>query len=313
MPRTKKTNPKAIEVVEDKQEVEKFSTWYSLDKAVGGGLSLYTVDELSGWPSTGKSSICTALAGMINPKGTVLYCSFEPYSSEYIQRGLAAVNFQGKLEIVSNKEKGKPRSPEKMLDEMCNSLQNEEVSCTIWDSIGATPSTAVVEGSVGDANMKMSITTKFAIMKLNYWLARRATPAKAFFTNHVHTMFGTHGTSTNGGMAVQYNTGNRLRMSKVEELDNETLVVQGRIDRLKFKPKDADFAENFWCVIAPKVCGWHPGLTAVIDCEKYGLVERDNGVIKKGKKSWGRLNGMVKKSANDSFFDDFHELLRNAT
>lgn len=312
MPRTKKNpNPK-IEVVEDKQEVATMKTWYSLDKAVGGGLSLFTLDEVSGWPMTGKSSICTALAGKVNPKGTIVYCSFEQYSSEYIQRGLAAVGFQGKLKIVGTVEKGKPRRPEDMLDEMCDSLKDEDVSCTIWDSIGATPSTAVIENSVGDANMKMAITTKFAIMKQNYWLARRQTPAKAFFTNHVHVMFGTKGTSTNGGMAVMYNTGNRLRMSKVEELDNETIVVQGRIDRLKFKPKDAEFAENFWCVIAPKVCGWHPGLTAVIDCEKYGLVERDNGVIKKGKKSWGRLNTMVKKAATDPFFEDFHELLREA-
>lgn len=311
MPRPKKTATK-IKVVEDKQEVAVMPTWYSLDKAVGGGLSLYTLDEISGFPMTGKSSISTALAAMVNPKGTIIYCPFEPYSSEYIQRGLDAVNFAGTLKIVGQVDKGKPISPEKRLDEMCGSLKDEEVTAVIWDSVGATPSTAVLEGSVGDANMKLAIMIKFAIMKMNLHLSQRQTPAKAFMTNHVHMMFGTHGTSTNGGMAVQYNTGNRLRMSKVEELPDEAIVVQGRVDRIKFKPRNADLADNFWCVVAPKVCGWHPGLTAVIDCEKYGLATRDMGTVKIGKTSYGKLSAMVKRDPHDKFFDPFYEALRNA-
>lgn len=301
-----------IEVVETLPEIERLKTWYSLDKATGGGLSMYTLDEISGWPMTGKSSVSVALAGMVNPKGTVLYCPFEPYSSEYIRRGLDAVGFQGKLVVVSQVENKKPRSPEKRLDEMCDSLANDDVTAVIWDSVGATPSTAVIEGSVGDANMKVAIMIKFAIQKINVHLSRRQSPAKAFMTNHCHVMFGSHGTSTNGGMAVMYNTGNRIRLSKVEELDNETIVVQGRMDRIKFKRKDEELAENFWCVIAPKICGWHPGLTAVIDCEKYGMATRENGTIKVGNKSYGRLNQMVKRPADDKFFEPFYEKLRNA-
>ena len=92
---------------------------------------------------------------------------------------------------------------------------------------------------------------------------------------------------------------------------DDAIVVQGRLDRIKFKDKNVQVEENFWCVVAPKVCGFHPGLTAVIDCEKYGLASRDNGVIRIGKTSFGRLNQMVKKEGRDPFFKPFHDLLRS--
>lgn len=312
MPRQKKqTAPTTkIEVIEDKQEVARMKTWYSLDRATGGGLPLFTFDEVSGWPMTGKSSMVTALAGMINPKGTVLYAPFEPYSSEYIQRGLLSVGFSGRLIVVSNVSKNKPRRPEEVLDEMCDSLANEDVSAVIWDSIGATPTTAVLEGSVGDSNMgKPAIMIKFAIQKCNWHLSERKTPAKAFATNHCHVSFGSKGTTTNGGMAVMYNTGVRIRLSRLQDdLKNEVFFVQGRVDRLKFKPQ-SELEENFWMAISPHTGGFHRGLTAVIDCEKYGLVERDNGVIKKGNKSFGRLSAMCDKAEDESVFAPFMEML----
>jgi RecA/RadA recombinase len=308
----KRPNKPSLTVVEDKSDIQRYKTWFSLDKATGGGYPLFTFDEWSGFPMTGKSSVCTALAGMVNPKGTVLVTPFENYSTEYIQRGLQAVGFQGKLIIVSNKKAGKPRRPEDMLDEMCDSLADETISAVIWDSIGATPTTPILEGSVGDANMgKPATMVKFTIMKCNWLMSGRTSPVKTFATNHCHPNFGTQGYSTSGGMAVRYNTGVRVRLSRMsDDLRNECFFVQGRIDRLKFVNMDESEENNFWFAVSPKTHGFHPGLTALLDCEKFGLVERENGTIKHGNKSYGRLNAMCEKADDDSVFAPFFELLK---
>lgn len=293
--------------------MELSKTWYSLDKALGGGFMPYTFNELSGWPATGKSSICTGLAGLFNPTGTVVYCPFEDYTQDYIERGLKAVGWHGKLEVVNNLDGKKDRTPEQMLDELCDAPLREDVTAIIWDSIGNTPITAELEGSVAEAHMGgRARTIKFVISKIGWRLRQRVqtgNPCIAFATNHVHSIMGSRGTVTSGGMAVLYNTGTRLRLSKVEEFNNEVITVEGRVDRLKFKP-GVELAEKFWAVISPKTHGFHPGLTALYDCEKYGLCTRENGTIKIGAKSFGRLNTLCDKANDDDLFKPFFELLK---
>jgi hypothetical protein len=142
------------------------------------------------------------------------------------------------------------------------------------------------------------------------WLRNKEKPGNIFFVNHQFPLLGVMGSVTSGGNMIKNGSGVRIQLKVKEKSDSDARVVQGKIEKLRFRPQEA--IKEFWFVTIPDH-GLHLGLSAVNDCIQIGLATEDGGRISMGGKSYGWWSKMLKDYDDKEKFQPFVEALNNAT
>ena len=308
MPRKKvapKTDATTIRIENEHPDIERVPTGlYSLDRALGGGLPLRTILEISGYEYSGKSTLAYYLCGCVNKAGMIGIADFEGLDTDYIVRAVGASGFHGTVRLVPlvNK-KNKPAASEEMLDIAADYL-NDGASALLVDSIGAIYPVSEEEGNVGEGRVgrRAQIVAPF-LRKCVFRLRWSETPAVVCITNHVHEIIGGRGTITAGGKAVAYLSQTRLRVG-AEKKENRWLI-NGRIAKLRFR--GASDTEQFQAVVVPGE-GVHIGLSAVADCIALGRASEERTVSLNGK-SYGYMSKIVENRNDPELFEPFHKAL----
>lgn len=289
----------------------KLTGLFSFDLAVGGGLPLYSITELSGPNFSCKTTLCAYLCGAVaHPKATIALLDIETADQEYPETVARGAGWDGEMWPVPAVDKGKPYLHEDMMDILINRFDEDDgIMSIMFDSVGAFRAAAEFEGSVGEANMgkRAQVIGKF-MGKMNHKL--RARPAHMVCINHVHQKMGgmAMGTVTSGGKAMEYLPSVR---ADVWAKRGETYwTINGEVFKLRYRNRSLPYRKNFKAIVLPGI-GVHRGLTAVEDCILLGLAERDK-VIKLAGQSFGYFAKMVESYEDNDLFQPFHEALNEA-
>jgi RecA/RadA recombinase len=273
-----------------------------------------TITEIYGSTHVGKSTLAYYLAGALNPTGKILLCDLEGYDIDYIPVALSQSMSDGEIEIINAAtDKGHPRDHEEMLTEFANRLAEKEISCGIWDSVGAMQTIAENESEVG-AGMaaKRAKVVSDIVRKIIRSFVAKENHVCVFVVNHAHSIIGGgYGHDSTGGVALKHLAATRLFVSPSSS-DNikrgdETLAycLGGKVEKLRYGGKGG----RFKVVLVPGY-GVRKGLTALQDCVDRELAERGS-YVKIGDQNIGRITELYEAdlAGDDDKFAPFYELL----
>lgn len=295
-------------------DIERVKTkLWSLDRAIGGGFPLRTIMEVSGFEGVGKSTFCDYLLG-INGGPAIAILPFESYDPQYLVASLRMTGWQGEIrEVQPLDDKGKVRDDEAMLDALAEAMMDDNVKAGLLDSVGAISPVAEEEGSVREANMgrRARIMGPFMRKVERALLRHRKTPALMLLTNHSHPNIGVPGVNTSGGKAVKFHSATCVRLNSLENYDDGSKLIEGKVTKLRFRPEGTPHNATF-NVFLKAGSGVHIGLTAVQDCINFGLAESKQGRVDLNGKGYGFLSKMIYEKADDQeLFAPFIAALAN--
>lgn len=325
---TKETEPlDDIVVIGDAYPVVRLELGlYSLDKALSFrgkmGMPLRSVVELYGPSHSGKTTLSLDMASRINPEGTIWYADIEgTLDKEYAVDVARAAGFRGTLRITDYtiKKKGKlvMRPHEAQLQDAIRAMMDPEVSAGILDSVGGfftIPEMGEHLGGKQELGKRTMGQRAKTIADASRWLMaglRIVEDPKLFiFINHTQPNIGGHGFVTPGGETKTYIANTRIWIRVVDSdrpLGTGNFLAEARIQKLKHGGTHANRKGLIYFIPGYGVAR---GMTAVFDCDKFGLVDLGT-VVKLNGESHGRLRQLVDAEMNGEHkvFEPFHAAL----
>jgi len=296
---------------------------YSFDLALANpikhelGMPLRTIIELVGPEGIGKSTLAYYLTGAVNKTGKVVLCDFEGMDIAHLPVAMATSGFDGSVKIVREVDaKGKIRPHENMLDEVADTIRDdEEVTAALVDSIGAIRSISEEENGIeeGMGAKRATLVARFS-RKSNSAILTRKNPMILFATNHAHVIVSGHGHLSSGGVTMKYLEAVRffLRQSAADNIKSGDEVLAycltGVVEKLRYGGKGRSFK-----VMLISGQGIRKNLTAMQDCVTLGLAER-GAMVKVEGNIVGRVSELVEAdlAGQDKKFDPFYEALVKA-
>lgn len=294
------------------QELDRLDTGlYSLNWALGGGLPLRTITEISGWEWSGKTTLSLYLTSLVRQDGLIGVADLEPLQGlEYVKTIHQATGFHGKMKFVDSATKDKKPVPsEKRMDDLADLIYDPACQALLLDSVGAIYSVGEEEGKTSDAHVgERARLLARHLRKIQARLNTVSQPVIYVFTNHVHEVIGGRGTVTSGGKAVMYYSASRFRLT-TDRSEEGLWIVNGKMIKRRYWGKDP--SDTFQVAIVPGE-GVHIGLSAVLDCLAYGIAKKDR-TITLGSKSFGFLSKLIQSKNDTDLFKPFKEALAKWT
>lgn len=312
-------------------EVVRVSTGlYSMDRVALGfqgqyGMPLKSLYEIYGRPGSGKSSLAYYLAGRVRSPGRVLVADLESnLDKNYVVSAIEKSGFEGTIQAVDYKDaKGKPRTHERMIQDLCDALlEEEDVTAGILDSLGMMSPIPEQNKDLGESTVgvRAKITADFARRTANK-LQMASFPKAMFVVNHVHDPIGGRGHITPGGETLKYMANVRLWLYRLETFKDGSFCAEAKVEKLKYGGVNPNRKGLLFVIPG---FGISPEMTAVMDCINLGLAERSSRVMmdildqKTGKfksRSMGYLEKNLIEWAKEGKrfqFDPFFEALAKA-
>lgn len=306
MPRKRTTQEAKYE--RDTEDFARLDTGlWSFDRAIGGGLPLRTITEISGWEWSGKTTLSLYLSALVNEKGLIGYVDAEPLQDlEYVKRVHRAVGFHGTMRWAKQIEKNKRLTDDKRLEEIAKMLYEPDIAAIVLDSVGAIYPMSEEQGDIGEGRVGERGRIMADFLRKVQWRLNNIKPAAiCLLTNHVHQIIGGRGTITSGGKAVHYYSATRLRLT-TDRSEEGMWIVEGKVAKRRHWGIESP-PDSFQIVIVPGE-GVHPGLTAVMDAINLGVAKRER-TVSIGAKSFGYLKRIVEQRADDDLFKPFKQAL----
>lgn len=281
---------------------------YSFDAALGGGIPVRTATELFGFTHVGKSTLAYYLlfsasrqlgdyTGILDTEGC---------DQDFITRNADRVGYKGTVWFVEMAgRKGEPLDDGDRMDLLRDRFRERKgFAGILLDSVGNVTLPSNLEGSVKDAKMGQRAKVMNDFMRaLIFDLRYHPTPAVYFQTNHSHPILNGQGTTTTGGVGSAFGCAQRIRLSANKREDDGTIVTEGLVEKLRFRPDGVGHRMPFQVVMLPSY-GIHAGLTAVNDCVQLGLAKLDR-TITLGGKSYGYMSKMRESYEDPDLFKPF--------
>jgi RecA/RadA recombinase len=245
------------------------------------------------------------------PTGRILLCDFEGLDRNYVAKAIGASGFNGEVKIIEAMKKKKHRDDEDMMKELADGLLEETVSSGILDSVGSIQPRAEDAGDIGEAFIGLRAKAVAQFVRRTIRSLRDAEQPKALFVvNHVHRVIGGKGHSTVGGDVLKQLAAVRIWLYRKEtgifkDNPHDDFLAEGSVEKLRYGGKGRKFLVFFL-----GGHGVHPGLTAVFDCFRLGIAERDK-TVKMGDKSYGYLRHLIaaaREGQTDPFVPFFEAL-----
>ena len=278
----------------------KLTGLWSFDRALGNpetkewGLPLRSIIQLYGHKHIGKSTLSYYLAGCVDPKGVITLVDIEGFDRKYIIQAASSSGFAGTIRQVADRgDKGKPRFHAQMIQDLALSIDEDEVSATVFDSVSAYQSQSEKEGKIGEANMGKRAKEVAQFSRLTAGALRYADkPKVALVVNHAYQIVGGRGHTTAGGEVLSNLSAAMIYMWRMQDGklsdDRDDFIAKGVVEKLRFGGKGRKFRVAY---IAGR--GVHKGLTAMFDCIALELAERGTTVKLNGE-SQGRIGTLIK-------------------
>lgn len=294
---------------------------YSFDKAFEFrgqiGMPLRSVVELYGPSHSGKTTLSLDIASRVNPEGTIWYADLEgTLDKAYAAEVARTAGFRGIIRIAdyTTEKKGKVvmRPHEAQFQDVINAMMLPEVQAGILDSVGAFFTIVEAGKDLGERSMGQRAKT---IADASRWLMaglRVVEDPKLFiYINHTHPNIGGRGFITPGGETKTYISNTRIWIRVVDSdrpSGTGNFLAEARIQKLKQGGTHAD--RKGWIYFIPGY-GVARGMTAIFDCNKFGLADL-GAVVKLNGESYGRLGTLVEAEMNGEHevFDAFHLALK---
>jgi len=259
-----------------------------------------------GQSGIGKSTLCTAMAGIIAKEQDkdIALRSIEGFDAEWTGAQLDAVGFDGNVRLAEGMD-----TEEYNLDLLLGLMRDEGVAVGILDSIaGIQPEAEINAKSVVEIQMgrRAQITNKLMrhVTNLSIW---RESPLAFFAITHEYKSYSQYEPSTKpGGDGKQYLSRAHLKIAREKwaqdmkyVMDDGSFIIKGTVDKFNYGIK----GKEFWMFILANF-GAHRGMSAVFDAIQYGVAQRKRGRIVCGE--WNStLSEMMKhaRSHEDEFFE----------
>lgn len=203
---------------------------YKLDKALGGGIPKGRVIEVYGAESSGKTSLATFIAGVIQRAGghTAYIDSEHAIDPEYA----ITLGYDPKKSIFAQ-----PDSAEEALNLALDIAESGEIRLIVIDSVATLAPQAEIDGEMGDATIAL-------VARLMSKFLRKITPllkqndCTLLLINQERTKIGgyaPHGNiplDTTGGKAIKYYSSIRIKVSRGDSVRKGTEDI-GMISKVK--------------------------------------------------------------------------------
>lgn len=281
---------------------------YSFDKAFGNdkedGFPVKAMCEISGPTGIGKSTVTYWLSAKIasDLKANIAFADLETLDYDYLSILLTNAGYSGKVKFAEGETDGD------IVDNLVDIMKLDEYGVGILDSLGAISPVAEVESSSEAANMgrRAKLAAQFS-RKLIKAFRDKDKPSVVIFTNHMLPIIslGGKGMVTSGGNVKNYLSGTQMRLSRKEETDDGSYMLEGKVTKNRFGYHNKKFL-----IFSVAGFGVHTGLTAVKECKLLGYVPQ-KGTIKLDGKSYGFFNSMIKKHEDKELFQPFIDALKN--
>lgn len=287
---------------------------------------VYSVDKAFENPAKGRIGVPMSIMELFGPNGVgkttlswflvseaaktmhknIVMLNIEVFDPEMLQTSFEFYQYDGKIYIADGE------TDEGMFDDAIKMLRKDDYGAYILDSIGAVSPVAELEGEAGAANMGR----RARIVNPHFRLLGHLDRGKPFFAiaiNHVHPNLGTVGTTTPGGNTPKYLSANRVRVKRDHTYPDGSFTIEGTVIKNRFGVEK----RVFWVFVLGGY-GVHKGMSALIDCQKIGLLKKP-----KGGKTWGWADtgekvptdgALVKaaKAGETEVFEQFHQALQRS-
>lgn len=287
--------------------------FYSLDRAFINrdgeiGFPVKTIAEVFGPNHIGKSTFWYTIAGILCRElgGDISVLDLEGFDYKFMEQVIAFTGFQGRVYVISLE------TDEAEMEELADSLGK---GCTvgILDSIGAIAPMGEIDGRLYEANMGRRGMLMARLSRRIVHIQRKSqTPSIILATNHQHLrMGGTYDVLsqgpviTPGGETKNYLSSVRIQLKRDEKFPDGSYTVKGKVKKNKWGLIEREF--KMFCLSGK---GFHPGLSAVIDCLELKLATKQKGgMIALGKTKIARMSTLVKGWDDKDQFTPFLEAL----
>lgn len=283
--------------------------YYSFDRACQNqakdiGFPVRGIIEIAGPTGCGKTTMALSLAGKIGSllERNIALADIEGFEPDLMTTIITNTGFAGELHLLEDE------TDEALLDLLAKTVFSKDLPFCIGilDSIGAISPLSEKEGDLGEANMgkRARLLAQFS-RKVNHLLLD-STESRAFFTiNHLHPIMGARGLYSPGGETIKYISTVQMRIKQCEQWEDGSYALEGQIRKNRFGFRD----KNFYLVVLSGY-GIHPGLTALYDGYKLGLVNRQR-TVKIKDQSFGYLKDIfeIARTEDKDFFNPFYGVL----
>jgi len=251
---------------------------YSLDHAFINnrgevGIPVGIGYENFGGTGIGKSTFSYSLAGIIAriQKGDIVLSDFEGYDEPFLESVLSGVEFDGKVEVISEKE------DEEQLMKTLDALENpkKDFHVVVLDSISAITPIAEQKGDIGERNMGQRAFAMAQFSRRALHVFRFSDKPKTIIAiNHWRAKMGGYGFEAPGGVVKNYLLTARILLKRKLEFPDGSYILEGEVVKNRW-----GFSNRKFYVFMLAGRGIHEGLTALWDCVVYKQVQyRDEKV-----------------------------------
>jgi len=281
--------------------------WYSFDHAFINrsgeiGLPVRGIIELYGSTTIGKTTLALAIAGRLGAieNREIGYADIEQVDPHYLYHVLEMSRFEGGVHIIQGK------TDEEALDQLIDTIVKNDLIMSVFDSIGAVSPNSELDGDLGEANMgrRAKLIAQFS-RKLTHKLQTNP-DVGVIMLNHQHPRIGGRGMTNPGGETMKYLATEKIHIAQTKDQFSNGVCLLGTVKKNRFGYRDNQFH-----IFILYGYGVHDGMTAVMDCKRYGLATKSR-TIKLGDQSFGYMKDILKKAeeGDDEFFEPFHQALR---
>lgn len=287
--------------------------------------------EIFGSKGTGKSTFVTSIGGIVaqSLKKDIVYAPVELIDSDFVERTLESVGFEGLVSIISDKKivskflpdikfgKDDVVTDEILGDSFVEALRWNSYGVGIFDSLTAVSPVEEMQSSSADKNMgrraRLSGVWVRQILQSSRFRENGFVPLVFFITHKstIMSMYPTNtGTPTSGGEAKKNLAKLRIGLKKINDeafAESNAYIVEGITEHNNFGREK----QKFWCVVLGGK-GIHKGLSAVWDCKMLKIATFGKSVSLGGEK-YGNIRTLIEKAHNgeDEVFQPFIEALKN--
>jgi len=278
------------------------------------GIPMNCIQEWYGYEFTGKSTLTRYLAAKMNPTGHTIIMNVDEAvpDIDYEKHIASLAGFHGTIEFINHLDsKKKPRKHTEMFDEVLDRFPDVDVA--ILDSIGAFQGDLETEDGITSGYSEAKRATNFAraVREIMNVMRMSDTNKMFLFVNHQHQAMGGRGHTTPGGQAIKNAAAVRARFwrKKIHTDDKDHILgymAEGQVEKNRYGG-GGDLFRLFFL----EGRGLHLGMTAVYDCEYFGLAELGTTVKLNGE-SHGYINATLLKAAlegDDAPFEPFIKAL----
>ena len=198
-----------------------------LDEMLGGGIPRSKLTEFYGKPSSGKSSIATAIASnIIKNNGRVLWIdlenSFDPNYSKSI--GLD-INEEKKNFILIN---GAPTGDD-VLEIINRAIHSNEFDLIVLDSVSTLIPTVDYDKEIGEQRIG-SVATLLSLSLKKLIASLAISKSALIFINQERAkinVYGSAGTDSTGGNALKFFASLRIYFKQIETINEKDGTIKG--------------------------------------------------------------------------------------